>query len=393
MGKNIKISAMLIVIMAVSTPAFSQGWNYKSGKDTYTINGKAGATICDGNMHPYVELEVSRQLRNFPLEFSTKAYAFVDSSYGSTTAVPGINLAVGVPLSSEHAYIKPEVMFGMGGARHIIVAENAAFNDVARPIKMVPEYGLGVQGGLTFGNFRVSAELAYRWQGGKTLGESQEDGLTIINEYWVSNNFSFTLGLGYNFGSAVANFDGDHGFQTGVGLGFGKSQNIATIEARWFDRFAYHWMFLWGVEAGQTNGGEFKATSCVLEGGLQYLIFDKKHADSWLMPTVLMKGGIGQASSTLEATATNTIANNSTWSGYAYNVQPGLELGGYVGLSILPLKAFHVKNTRGELEISAGYELRSTMIFDSNWNGVDWQENQKGKNTFGYLKLGVLYTF
>lgn len=389
MGKKIIVSLVLIT-MAVSTPVFSQGgWNYKPGTDYYHLGAKGGISVSNGEIRPLVELSVARQWRNSTFEVATDIYAIIDKK----TAIPGVDLNVGYRFSNEHAYFKPSLLAGLDGAQHVVIAENAAYDDTTRQVQIRPSLGAKVEGGLVFGRFELSVELAYRYLFNMDKGKTEVDGMTVTDEYWVRNNFSAMLGLSYNIGTEKSNYDGDHGFQLGVGYGIGKKQNLATVEARFYDRLTYHSTLLWGIEAGMTNGGEIKASTVTANLGYQFNIFDNWHADSWLSLTAVLKGGLGEGWHNADASAVNPQANNSPWDGHTNNVQPGLEVGGFLGVSVLPLKAFRVKNTKGEIEIFAGYELRNTFCFGTKWGGVDLLEITEGENAFGYFKFGAYYTF
>lgn len=383
MGKNIKISAMLIVIMAVSTPAFSQGWNYKAGKDCWQLAARAGVTMTpEKQILPYGEFELIRSFRNSNWQAGVVAYGFY-----SDQLVPGVDLTFGYELGNEHAGVRLYALGGLGAANHKVEAENTAYEGTLSRKQLKPEVGVGLSGYVSLGSIALTANVRYAHQLNMEYGKTSVEGMTVTSESWESAQLVASLGVAYNI-CRQTQYNGDRCMQAKASYMFSKDA-LATVGADWFFRIGSNWMMFFGTEFGMTTSENL--SSAVVELGTQYLIFDKRHADAWMLPTVALQAGIGEQS--YQSFATTATNNETPWSSATFTTQQGLEVGGYAGFHILPLKAFHVENKRGELEVGIGYKVRTTFTSDPSFTGEAVGTFKKVEALRHGLTMSIAYTF
>lgn len=381
MGKKYAIS--LLIIMAVTTPAFSQGWNFKNGKDCWQLAARAGVTMTpEKQTLPYGEFEILRSFRNSNWQAGVVAYGFY-----SDQLVPGVDLTFGYKLGNEHAGLRVYALGGLGAANHNVEAENTAYEGTLSRKQLKPEVGVGLSGYVSLGSIALTANISYTHQFNIEYGKTSVEGMSVTSESWEVPMLVASLGVAYNF-CRQTQYDGDRCMQAKASYTFSEDA-LATVGADWFFRTGYHWMMFFGTEFGMTAAQNL--SSAVVELGTQYLIFDKWHADAWMLPIVSLQVGLGEQSYASYATA---AANNETpWSSATFTTQQGLEVGGYAGFHILPLKAFHVKNTRGELEVGIGYKIRNTFTSDPSFTGEAVGTFQKVEALKHGLTMSIAYTF
>jgi len=383
MGRKIWIS--LVLIMAVSTPAFSQGgWNFKAGKDCWQFAARAGVTMTpEKRILPYGEFDIIRSFRNSNWESGVTAYGLYDDA-----VIPGVDLTFGYKLGNEHAGVRLYALGGLGAANHKVTAENAAYEGTLTRKQLKPEVGVGLSGYVSLGSIALTANIRYAYQLNMEYGKTSVEEMTVTSESWEAARLVASLGVAYNF-CRQTQYDGDRCMQAKASYTFSEDV-LATIGADWFFRTGSHWMMFFGTEFGMTTAQ--KLSSAVVELGTQYLIFDKWHADAWMLPTVSLQAGLGEQS--YASTATNdTAINEVPWSSSTVTTQQGWEIGGYVGFHVLPLKAFHVKNTRGELEVGVGYKFRNTFTSDPSFTGEAVGSFKKVDAFKHGLTVSIAYTF